>query len=104
LGLVCTAWKISPPLGFDPWTVQPIANRYANCFISDTSQSYAYFKTGSQFDPPMSMIQFVVILQSLQVSFQFTFHKPMNFLCQNSICLLLDFIWTMLLCNTPVCI
>ena len=22
------AWKISPPLGFDPWTVQPVASLY----------------------------------------------------------------------------
>jgi hypothetical protein len=26
-------WKISPPPGFDPRTVQPIANRYTDCAI-----------------------------------------------------------------------
>ena len=26
-------WKISPPPGFDPWTVQPVASRYAVCAI-----------------------------------------------------------------------
>jgi hypothetical protein len=25
-------WKISPPLGFDPWTVQPVASRYADSY------------------------------------------------------------------------
>jgi len=26
-------WKISPPLGFDPWTVQPIEGCYTDCAI-----------------------------------------------------------------------
>jgi hypothetical protein len=26
--------KISPPLGFDPWTVQPIAIHYTDCAIA----------------------------------------------------------------------
>ena len=25
--------KLSPPLGFNPWTVQPIASHYTNCAI-----------------------------------------------------------------------
>jgi hypothetical protein len=25
--------NISPPLGFDPWTVQPVASRYTDCAI-----------------------------------------------------------------------
>ena len=61
-----------------------------------------FLKTDSQFAPPVSMLQFVVILQCLQVPFQFTFNKPTNFLCKNSICLLLGFMWTMPLCETPV--
>ena len=26
-------WKISPPAGFDPWTVQPVAYRYTDWAI-----------------------------------------------------------------------
>jgi hypothetical protein len=26
-------WKISPPLGLDPWIVQPVASRYTNYTI-----------------------------------------------------------------------
>jgi len=26
-------WEISPPLGFDPWTIQPIASRFIDCAI-----------------------------------------------------------------------
>ena len=36
LGLICLAWKISPtplPLGFDPQTIQPVANSYTNYAI-----------------------------------------------------------------------
>jgi len=25
--------KISPPLGFNPWTVQPVVSHYTNCAI-----------------------------------------------------------------------
>ena len=25
--------NISPPLGFDPWAVQPVVNRYTDCAI-----------------------------------------------------------------------
>ena len=25
--------KISPPQGYDPWTVEPVANRYTDCDI-----------------------------------------------------------------------
>ena len=28
------AWKNLSPLGFDPWTVQPIASRYTDYIIS----------------------------------------------------------------------
>jgi hypothetical protein len=30
------ARKISPPLGFDPWTVQPVASHYFNFYILTT--------------------------------------------------------------------
>jgi hypothetical protein len=26
-------WKISSPLGFDPWTVRPVVSRYTGCAI-----------------------------------------------------------------------
>jgi hypothetical protein len=29
-------WKISPPLGFDPWIVQPVASRYTDRTIPAT--------------------------------------------------------------------
>ena len=30
--------KISPPPGFDPWTVQPVASRYTDCATRPTSK------------------------------------------------------------------
>jgi hypothetical protein len=32
--------KISPPSGFDPWTVQPIASRYTDYATRPTEMSY----------------------------------------------------------------
>jgi len=30
-------WNISPPLGFNPWTVQPIASRYTDYTLWPTN-------------------------------------------------------------------
>jgi hypothetical protein len=32
-------WKISPPLGFDPWTIQPVASRYTDYATWPTSNT-----------------------------------------------------------------
>jgi len=34
--------KISPPLGFDPWTVQPVASRYTNGVIAAPCNTEAH--------------------------------------------------------------
>jgi len=34
--------KISPPLGFDPWTVQPVVSHYTNYAILAHSQIQKY--------------------------------------------------------------
>ena len=31
-------WKISPPPGFDPWTVQPVASRYTDYATRPTNK------------------------------------------------------------------
>jgi hypothetical protein len=33
LGWSGGVWNISPPPGFDPWTIQPIASCYTGCAI-----------------------------------------------------------------------
>jgi hypothetical protein len=38
-------WKISPPLGFDPWIVQPVASRYTNWATQPTTCPYGALKT-----------------------------------------------------------
>ena len=66
-------------------------------------KSYAYLEIDLWFVLPKFVIQFVVILRCLQVSFQCTFKKPTNFLCKN-IRLLFNLIQSTHLCKTPVCI
>jgi hypothetical protein len=39
------AWKISPPLGFDPWTIQPIGSRYTDYATQPLVMMVAYLKT-----------------------------------------------------------
>jgi hypothetical protein len=41
--------KISPPPGFDPWTVQPIASRYTDCAIAAHTLYYTYAETSLLF-------------------------------------------------------
>jgi hypothetical protein len=36
-GLVCMTRKTSPPLGFNPQTIQPIESHYTNCTIPPSS-------------------------------------------------------------------
>jgi len=38
-------WKISPPPGFDPWTVQPIAIHYTGYTIPAQGFTYIYIHT-----------------------------------------------------------
>jgi len=41
-------WKISPPLGFDPWTVQQVALSTRLCFRSWNEAKVAQFKVKLQ--------------------------------------------------------
>ena len=38
-------WKISPPPGFDHWTVQPVGSRYTDCATQPTSDLVQNAKT-----------------------------------------------------------
>jgi hypothetical protein len=41
--------KISPPPGFDPWTVQLVASRYTDCAITGSGRGLIYCTTSMEF-------------------------------------------------------
>jgi hypothetical protein len=61
-GLSGWVWKVSPPLGFDPQIVQPVASCYTDCSV--LAQTYFY----------------VFILFSVSLYFAINFRKPLSLL------------------------
>ena len=77
-GLYGQVRKISPPPGFDPWTVQPIASSYTNCLkILDARRvTWSKFHTKNR-QVLGALVQNLVIWATWCAGFMYPWHKEL---------------------------